>query len=483
MTPRTALLLGVIVAMAALPAIAQVDTGSVDFTRYASMGDSLAAGFSSGGLHIEGQVLSFPSLISSQTRGTAAFEQPLVSAPGIPNILSLQSLSPLIIAPQPGQAGPLNLGLQRPYDNMAVPGARVGDVVRTRGGGLHDLILRGLGTQLELVASQQPTFVSLFIGNNDVLGAATSGIVIDGVTLTSAAQFEGDLRTIAGTLAAVGVQGTAIATIPSVVSIPYVTTIPPVLVNPATNEPVVINGQLVPLIGPNGPLGPGDHVLLPASAELARGLGIPAALGGTGQPLSDASVLSAGETAEIEARREELNAVIRAVAGETGAALVDIARIFDQVVQRGILQGGILLTSDFLTGGLFSYDGVHASPIGYAIIANAFIDAINATYGGNIPAVTMAPFLLGDLGRLPGTSSVGTLAVGSSFIFTAEAYENLRVALNIPKTKKLLRIKNRRARRQAAAVAVGSDDELDTRSSRRSLRRQRRELRRALRLR
>ena len=477
---KLTLVFGLAFALVSVPSMAQVDTGAADFTVYAAIGDSLGAGFSSGSLHIDGQALSYPSLISLQARGPIPFEQPLVSAPGIPNILTLMSLSPLTIAPVTGQGAPINLNLPRPYDNMAVPGARIGDVVRTRAGGLHDLVLRGLGTQLELVAALQPTFVSIWIGNNDVLAAATSGIVIDGVTLTPAAQFEADLRTIVGTMGAVGVQGMAIATIPSVVSIPYVTTLPPVLVDPATSQPVLINGNLVPLIGPDGPLGLGDHVLLPASAALAQGIGIPAALGGTGQPLSDGDVLSASETATVEARREELNAIIRTVASEAGAAVVDVSAIFDQVLQRGVLLGGITLTTDFLTGGLFSYDGVHASPIGYAISANAFIDAINATYGGQIPAVPLEPFLMGDLGRLPGTGAGGAAPVQGSFVFSARAYKNLRKVLNVPKERKLTRIKNRRARR-AGLILAGSDrGERLSKTERREQRRQQRELRRAL---
>jgi hypothetical protein len=35
-----------------------------------------------------------------------------------------------------------------------------------------------------------------------------------------------------------------------------VTTIPFVVVNPATNQPVIVNGNVVPLIGPNGLLTP-----------------------------------------------------------------------------------------------------------------------------------------------------------------------------------------------------------------------------------
>jgi hypothetical protein len=192
-------------------------------------------------------------------------------------------------------------------------------------------------------------------------------------------------------------------------------------------------------------------------------------------------VLSAAETATVEARRQELNGIIRAVAGASGAALVDIAAIFDQVVQRGIVMGGITLTTDFLTGGLFSLDGVHGSPIGYAIIANAFIDAINETYGGAIPGVSMKACLLDGLGRLPG-SGVGTLApTGGSFIFSARAERNLRTALDIPKERKLLRVKKRRERREGWFEASGVRVDRPSKAERREMRRQRRETRRLLR--
>jgi hypothetical protein len=40
-----------------------------------------------------------------------------------------------------------------------------------------------------------------------------------------------------------------------------------------------------------------------------------------------------------------------------------------------------LVTNAFVIGGGFSTDGVHPSPRGYAMIANKFTQAINATYG------------------------------------------------------------------------------------------------------
>ena len=108
------------------------DTGSADFTRYVAVGDSLTAGFMSGGLFQTAQQNSYPILIWRQATGqTSGFEQPLVSDPGIPAALELRGLAPLTIAPRAGRGNPLNLNLQRPYNNLAVPGADVHDAVAT----------------------------------------------------------------------------------------------------------------------------------------------------------------------------------------------------------------------------------------------------------------------------------------------------------------------------------------------------------------
>ena len=75
-------------------AAAQVDTGTANFTRYVALGDSLTAGFMSGGLVRDVQLNSYPALIFRQATGTATgFEQPLVSAAGHPAACStLRSL-------------------------------------------------------------------------------------------------------------------------------------------------------------------------------------------------------------------------------------------------------------------------------------------------------------------------------------------------------------------------------------------------------
>jgi lysophospholipase L1-like esterase len=413
-----------------------VDTGDADFTRYVAFGDSLTAGFSSGGLVETFQRRSYPALIWRQaTNGAAGFEQPLVSQPGVSSIsgfglLRLVSLVPVTLAPTPGNGQPLNFGLGRPYNNIAVPGADVADLITPTQGGISDLILRRAGSQLAQGLFLQPTFVTLWIGNNDALAAATSGIVND-QTLTPLNVFETAYRQAAAAIAGTGAE-MAIANIPDVTSIPYVTTIPRVLVNPATSQPVLgPNGQPIPLIGPNGPLVAGDFVLLPASALLAQGFGLPPGIpGSNGQPLPDSVVLSANEVATIRARVQGFNNVIRAVATERNAAFVDANAELTRLATTGVNIGGITYSGAFLTGGVFSYDGVHPNAFGYAYLANLFIQAINDQYDGEIPLVNLYPFVFGG-------STVGSTAASIDeeyvpFVYTLEARRSLLKSLNVP---------------------------------------------------
>src|SRR5258708_34791506 len=79
-----------------------VNTGAADFTNYVSAGDSLTPGFISGSLIHTPQRHSYPALLDAQApRGTGDFEQPLISPPGIPAILTLRGLFPTGFAPAP----------------------------------------------------------------------------------------------------------------------------------------------------------------------------------------------------------------------------------------------------------------------------------------------------------------------------------------------------------------------------------------------
>src|SRR6266571_8914108 len=210
---------------------------------FLALGDGLTAGFMSGSLVQTHQLNSYPALIARQARVTD-FQQPLVSEPGIPTELALLTLSPSpVIAPKfTAQGVPVNAALARSYNNLGVPGATSVDCLTATGGGFHDLVLRGLGTAVQQALASHPTFVTLWIGNNDVLGAAVNGRAIDGVTLVRAATFRQVYTQIVAALKGTGAPMVA-ANLLDVTSIPFVTTIPRVVVNPTTRQPLLVNGQ------------------------------------------------------------------------------------------------------------------------------------------------------------------------------------------------------------------------------------------------
>jgi lysophospholipase L1-like esterase len=401
-------------------------SAQVNFGSYVSVGDSLAAGYQSNALVETHQAGSVPALIARQA-GSQGFQQPLISEPGIPPELTLLQLVPApVLAPKAASNGtPKNLALARSYNNLAVPGATTIDALTraTDGGGFHDIILRGRGTQVAQAASLSPTFVTLWIGNNDVLGAATRGRAVDGVTLTPTAVFRATYQQIVTALRATNARVVA-ANLPDVTAIPFVTTIKPYVTNPATGAPVLNNGTTIPLIGPSGALPSSAYVTLAASSLLANGVGIPTALGGRGTPLPDEVVLDPAEVAIIREHVAANNQAIREICQAASIPVVDLHGLLNEIATQGRHVGGVTLTSAFLSGGLFSYDGVHLTDLGYALVANEWIEVINAN-GGALPLVDLGPYL--GVTAAPAASSRRENPY-RAFEFTPEAYNGLLAA-------------------------------------------------------
>jgi hypothetical protein len=404
------------------------------FTTYVALGDSLTAGISNGALVETHQRRSYPALLAAHA-GVNAFEQPLMSEPGIPTELALVTLIPPVVSAKATKPGaPLRLDLTRPYNNLGVPGAKVSDLLTrvTDGGGFHDLILRGRGTALAQGLSLKPTMVTLWIGPDDVLGAAVSGRAIEGVTLTPVASFRAAYQSVVNAIKQSGASAVA-ANIPDVTTIPFVTTIQPIVVSPTTGAPVRVNGQTVALIGPDGPLPANSLITLAAAPLLLRGDGIPTALGGTGRALPDEVILDLGEVAAMRERVGQYNQVIAEICQGAGIPVLDVNAFFANVAAHGYMIGGITLTNAFLSGGLFGYDGVHPTDLGYALIANQWIGLINSR-GGQLTEVDLGPYLgVGSAASGSATAhstARGVLAGGRApwTAFTAEAYDALRAA-------------------------------------------------------
>src|SRR5439155_24643935 len=119
---------------------------------------------------------------------------------------------------------------------------------------------------------------------------------------------------------------------------------------------------------------------------------VPSPCGGAGSALPATDVLFAAGVTSIQAAVDGYNAAIRAEAAARGWALVDLNGLLKQAAGAGFVFRGQTYTSAFVTGGLFSLDGVHPTDLAHGIIAGALIDAVNKRYGARIPSLNLADF-------------------------------------------------------------------------------------------
>ncbi len=456
----------------------ELTAGSADFSNYVALGNSLTAGFTDGALFQASQSLSLPNLLSQKFSlvGGGSFTQPLTND----NFGGLAIGGNRIQGPRLvfGGAGPVSLesvigpvtvttdialnNPSGPFNNLGVPGAKsfhllapgYGNIGNVAAGLANPYFVRMTGANpdtsvLNLALSIQtpPTFFSLWIGNNDVLGYATTGG--DGtnpITPVSGAPgvgFDGSYGALIAALTAGGRQG-VVANIPNVTDIPHFTTVPynPVPLDAATaaavngayaayngglqaalgalagtglftqeevdartisftagsNNAVVIEDETLTDLGAINPAfaalpkirqaTPEDLLVLPAASFIGTLAveGNPLSVNGVAIPLADKWVLLPSEQEEIATATVAFNQIIEGAAAQAGLALVDANGLLNQLANGGITSGEFTLTSSLVTGSAFSLDGIHPTARGYALLANEFMKAIDATYGSNFEA-------------------------------------------------------------------------------------------------
>ncbi|MFC0603244.1 G-D-S-L family lipolytic protein [Winogradskyella pulchriflava] len=129
-----------------------------------------------------------------------------------------------------------------------------------------------------------------------------------------------------------------------------------------------------------------DFAAFLESQGLSAALAAQFATEGVTLPLEDKWALLPQEQEEIAIATEAYNASILAVANANGLALVDLNSILEQASSAGIMFDDYNMNTDLVFGGLVSLDGVHLTARGYALMANSFLQAIDATYGSNFEA-------------------------------------------------------------------------------------------------
>ena len=382
--------------------------GGAMFTSYVALGTSIGAGIQSGGINDSTQKEAYTYLLATSMGLTPGVDwfYPSLTNPGCPspytNILTSTRLSALPCAYRaPGSIAPF-------VNNTSVPSIRLAqletitrlDFGATDTLGLAQFIV-GSMNPIDMAERAHPTFITLEIGANDVLGAATRGTDL---LLTRLDSFQVQFTRLADRIDATGAH-VAVSNIPNVTRIPHFSMgaiyyclknggcpapLPPATVpfslptftvdaSCAPVSPAVGTTTLVPFSTLGRILG---ALTAGAPASLNCGTGAATATGSTAAQLP---IISAAELSVIATRVADLNTFIAAQATQRGWALVD----FDAALGAQAAAGNIpgfpnLATPSTLMGPVFSQDGIHPNAAGHVIIANAFKAAINAKFGTSL---------------------------------------------------------------------------------------------------
>lgn len=395
------------------PDILEPGAGGALFGRYVALGNSLTAGWQSGGINDSTQRESYAYLLARQA-GTG-FVYPSLRAPGCPPPLSvfLDTLSFVGGASAPRCAFRTPAETLTPLSSVAVPLAFAWDLTRqdTPTGTPNPLQTFVLGgkSQLRRALDAQPTFVSLWMGNNDVLAAASTGSLFP-VPGASPGLIPPDtitkyLGAAIDTLAAApSVQGGIVVGVVDVPNAPRF--FPGNALLTATGEKTAFTTQIETAVGKPVTVLPNciGSAALVSSIIIERIKWYPASNGYPpiiscapatvpGVPpeamLGDIFILSAGEQAALSGTVAAVNAFLSAKAEAAGFAYYDPNPALAALKTGGQIPALPNFTSATDPFGTFiSLDGVHPRRPAHVALANALIGAINAEYSLSIPTIT-----------------------------------------------------------------------------------------------
>ena len=354
------------------------------FQRYVSLGNSITAGFQSAGINDSTQQRSYAVLVAQQAG--APFSVPSLRQPGCPPPFLRNTTQQRVGGGTPTTCA-LRAPNQYPYvSNLGVPGASARDIISnfaspSAANALTQFILGGR-SQLQAMTDAQPTFVSLWIGNNDVLGALTNSANPGNPALvTPVAQFQATYQAIVDSVAATGASVVLIG-VADVANIPYSSVgaiywclknggCPPPL--PPANPNFQLNPsfQVAASCAPIPPAGGGLATRVPWTVGIAGFLQTVSTPGFTFtlDCANEAHAITAAELQGLGTAVAGYNAFISQKAQEHAWAYVNP----NPTLASGYLNGTSVLafpditqvqaTGNVLFGTWFSLDGVHPSSV------------------------------------------------------------------------------------------------------------------------
>jgi lysophospholipase L1-like esterase len=373
--------------------------GGEIFRSYVAIGNSITAGWQSGGINDSTQQQAYPRLLAIQM-GTQYKYASLV-APGCPPpVANFQTQERV----GTGSTGTTCLARSASsvtdvLNNVGVPDARVLDPVSpsTVASNALTTIILGGKTQVQRALDARPTFATIWIGANDVLQAAYTGIltptpgVSNGIVSTQT-QFQTNYDQMIQQLldSMPNLKGVLIG-VPLASSIPLMSSGALIAASPAAQFALsAVAGKPV-AVDPNC-IGSAALITTPLLLNLIRAGGIAPLV--SCQPGVDPNdprvgelfVLDPVEGATLAATINGYNTYIKSKADAIGFAYWDPNPTLTGLpANQKAPFPSFAPTNTF--GTAFSLDGVHPSAEGQKLIANNLIGVINAKYGTTLQAI------------------------------------------------------------------------------------------------
>ncbi|MGI9091292.1 MAG: SGNH/GDSL hydrolase family protein [Gemmatimonadaceae bacterium] len=388
-----------------VPALTPVDPL---FASYVALGNSITAGYQSGGIVDSTQRQSYAGLLASAMN--TRYVYPSLVFPGCPPpVVNFQTQARLGGTTAPPCALRDTASVSTVLNNVAVPGALAVDPtgITTASSNQLTMFILGGKTQVQKAADANATFFTAWVGNNDALAAGIQG-VIDSVA-AKAYNLPGRLTPQTSFTTSYGAMATGLKAIPTLKGGVLIGVIQ------VASAPVLFPAQA--LFNPAFKAGfdqfaGGTTTILPSctatttalvSFQLASAMRAgthPRVIGCAknsvpGTPVGDIFILDPGEQTALATAITNYNTYIQSVATANGWAYYDPNPL---LVTLKATVGGCITTVPNLAsatqpfGSCISLDGIHPAAPAHVRLETEIAAAIDAKYGTKLSsAVVRAP--------------------------------------------------------------------------------------------
>ena len=379
--------------------------GQEAFARYVAMGTSLTMGVQSDGVAYFTQQADWTKLLAQLA--FASYTQPLIAPPGCfsPLVAPLQfsrRLSGISATANPATSTPdttcAPFGTYAlPRNDVGIDGANSYDALRVTPetaavDGLkrrrqYRAVLPPGKSQVTAMMMQNPTLVSVELGANEVLGV-TTGLMFPAsryrvtYTFVPNAVWQPVYAAVLDSVKKTGAKAILVG-VPNTSSIVSFRTGDELWQNRAEfgTFGVVVNADCQ---------GSANVIFVPikvaTAVGTARATGTAFNLSCTDSPGTQDNILTPADVATITAVVAGMNSYIQSQASANGWAFLDLNAVLAKAIAtRGTYSVVKQLGCNTPYGQYISLDGVHPNVQGYQEMANAAADALNATYGFEIP--------------------------------------------------------------------------------------------------